>query len=197
MDILVNSMKLDNLLEVLPGRYTPADEELIERAYRFAAKAHRRQKRVSGEPYINHCLAVAIILAEMHVPSEIVAAGLLHDTLEDTETTPEEIRTLFGEKILAWVEEVSDDKSLPKQERKRLQILHASSASQGAKQIKIADKICNIRDLIDRPPLEWSLERKQQYLEWSDQVMVGLRGCNPLLETLYDQVLEKVRQYYR
>ena len=179
--------------------FKETDITLILTATHFAANKHLKQRRRDGEtPYINHPIKVAEVLwseGKVREPEMIVAA-ILHDTLEDTESTPEEIRTLFGDKILAWVEEVSDDKSLPKQERKRLQILHASSSSQGAKQIKIADKICNIRDLIDHPPLDWPLERKQQYLEWSVQVMVGLRGCNPLLEALYDQVLEKARQHY-
>lgn len=110
-------MKLDNLLEALPERYTPADKELIERAYRFATKAHRRQKRASGEPYINHCLAVAIILAEMHVPSEIVAAGLLHDTVEDTKVKLADLSKEFGEEIARLVDGVTKLTQLPRVSR--------------------------------------------------------------------------------
>ncbi len=180
--------------------FEDTDITLILTAIHFAANKHRKQRRRDGEtPYINHPIEVAKVLwSEGNVrESEIIVAAILHDTLEDTETTPEEIRTCFGKDVLAWVEEVSDDKNLPKQERKRLQILHAASASPGAKQIKIADKICNIRDLMNHPPLDWPLERKQQYLAWSAQVIVGLRGCNFLLETLYDQVLETVNRSYQ
>src|SRR3972149_4180866 len=92
-------MEISNLIEVLPERYTPADQELLERAYRFAAKAHKGQKRVSGEPYVNHCLAVAIILAELHVPPVVVAAGLLHDTIEDTSIKLGELRAEFGDEV--------------------------------------------------------------------------------------------------
>lgn len=110
-------MKLENLLAALPERYSPADIELIERAHRFAAKAHRRQKRVSGEPYINHCLAVANILAELQVPSEIVAAGLLHDTVEDTKVTLEDLRNEFGEEIARLVDGVTKLTQLPRVSR--------------------------------------------------------------------------------
>ena len=80
-------LSLEELLAHLPDYYTPADRELIQRAYRVAEKAHTGQKRVSGEPYINHLLAVAAILAEYSMPAEVVAAGLLHDTIEDTSIT--------------------------------------------------------------------------------------------------------------
>jgi GTP pyrophosphokinase len=110
-------MKLENLLDVLPKRYTPADGELIERAYAFAAKAHKRQKRLSGEPYINHCLAVAIILAEMHVPSEIIAAGLLHDTVEDTKVTLKDLTKEFGEELSRLVDGVTKLTQLPRVSR--------------------------------------------------------------------------------
>ncbi|HSS97459.1 MAG TPA: RelA/SpoT family protein, partial [Terriglobales bacterium] len=110
-------MELANLVEVYPERYTPADQELIERAYRFAAKAHKGQKRVSGEPYINHCLAVAIILADLHVPPVVVAAGLLHDTVEDTNVTLADIRSEFGEEIAKLVDGVTKLSQLPRVSR--------------------------------------------------------------------------------
>ena len=172
---------------------------LILHALRFAANKHQKQHRKDGEtPFINHPIDVAEVLwCDGNVRNaEIIVAGILHDTLEDTQTTPEEIQRYFGEKILAWVEEVSDDKSLSKQQRKQLQITHASSSSEGAKQIKIADKICNIRDLLCNPPSDWPLERIQQYLRWSNQVMVGLRGCNPLLESAFDKSIEAATNKY-
>ena len=107
-------MKLDNLFEALPKRYTPADEELIERAFKYAKKAHRSQKRLSGEPYINHCLAVAIILADMHVPSELVAAGLLHDTVEDTKIKLSDLNKEFGDEIGRLVDGVTKLTQLPR-----------------------------------------------------------------------------------
>jgi len=111
------TMELSTLVEVLPQRYTPADQELIERAYRFAAKAHKGQKRVSGEPYINHCLAVAVILAELHVPPVVVAAGLLHDTVEDTSITLADLRSEFGEEIAKLVDGVTKLSQLPRVSR--------------------------------------------------------------------------------
>ena len=176
-----------------------SDISLILRAFRFAAQKHRKQRRKDGEtPYINHLIDVAEVLwrdGNVRDP-EIIVAGILHDTLEDTQSTPEEIRSHFGEKILAWVQEVSDDKSLAKEERKQLQIMRASSSSDGAKHIKIADKICNIRDLLRNPPADWPLERIQQYIRWSNQVMAGLRGCNAQLESVYDETMEAVSKEY-
>lgn len=110
-------MELSTLLEALPERYSPADQDLLERAYRFAAKAHKGQKRVSGEPYINHCLAVAIILAELHVPPAVVAAGLLHDTVEDTSVTLQDLRAEFGEEIAKLVDGVTKLSQLPRVSR--------------------------------------------------------------------------------
>ena len=107
-------MEISNLIEVLPERYTPADQELLERAYRFAAKAHKGQKRVSGEPYVNHCLAVAIILAELHVPPVVVAAGLLHDTIEDTSIKLGELRAEFGDEVAKLVDGVTKLSQLPR-----------------------------------------------------------------------------------
>ena len=110
-------MEFNNLVDILPDRYTPVDQELLQRAYSFAAKAHKGQERVSGEPYINHCLAVAIILAELHVPPAVVAAGLLHDTVEDTHVELKDIRTEFGEEIAKLVDGVTKLSQLPRVSR--------------------------------------------------------------------------------
>src|SRR3972149_6135737 len=110
-------MEIGNLIEVLPERYTPADQELLQRAFRFAAKAHKGQKRISGEPYINHCLAVAIILAELHVPPVVVAAGLLHDTVEDTSVTLQDLLSEFGEDVAKLVDGVTKLSQLPRVSR--------------------------------------------------------------------------------
>ncbi len=114
---------------------------------------------------------------------------ILHDILEDTDTTKDEIKTEFGKDVLALVLDVTDDKSLPKQTRKQLQIEHAPHKSDKAKLLKIVDKINNIRDIIKSPPADWTLERRQEYLLWSEKVVAGLRGVNPKLESQYDELL--------
>jgi guanosine-3',5'-bis(diphosphate) 3'-pyrophosphohydrolase len=163
------------------------------KAINFAAYKHRHQRRqgVENLPYINHPIEVAETLWEIggvHDSVSLIAA-ILHDTLEDTETTSDEIRALFGEEVLSVVQEVTDNKSLPKQVRKRLQIEHAPHISPKAKLIKLADKICNLRDILHSPPPDWDMPRKQQYVLWTEQVVAGLRGTNPALENLYDELL--------
>ena len=157
----------------------------------FAAHKHRDQRRKDEEasPYINHPIAVANVLAnEGHVHDDaVICAALLHDTIEDTETTPEELRKAFGNEIADIVLEVSDDKSLPKGERKRLQIEHARSLSDKAKLVKLADKISNLRDISQQPPAGWDLSRKQEYFEWAKAVVDRLRGTNAPLEAAFDK----------
>jgi (p)ppGpp synthase/HD superfamily hydrolase len=116
--------------------------------------------------------------------------------LEDTDATPNEILNLFGTEVLALVQEVTDDKSLPKQQRKNLQIENAPHKSTRAKQLKFADKSCNIYDLIYSPPPDWSLERCQEYVNWTEQVLTRVRGINPALEAHYDAVLAEARQKF-
>ncbi len=165
------------------------------RALQFAADKHKEQKRKDGViPYINHPIDVTLILWNAGVRDiATLLAALLHDTIEDTPTRPDEIRDQFGEEVLALVLEVTDDKSLPKAERKRLQIEHAPHISLRARQIKLADKINNLYTITHYPPKDWPLERKREYLEWSKQVVDGLRGHNPLLEAAYDQALAEAR----
>src|SRR5690606_19773960 len=110
-------MRIDTLMENQPDHYTDADRELILRAYRVAEKAHEGQKRASGEPYINHCVAVANILAEMRITPEVVAAGLLHDTVEDTDLTLKDIRQDFGDEIAMLVDGVTKLTQLPRVSR--------------------------------------------------------------------------------
>ncbi|PWH17100.1 MAG: phosphohydrolase [Anaerolineae bacterium] len=163
-------------------------------AIHFAALKHRDQRRKDTplSPYINHPLEVARLLWEVGSVRDIatLTAAILHDTLEDTATTPEEIRQTFGEKVLGLVLEVTDDKSLPKMRRKRLQIEQAPHLSRQAKLIKLADKISNVHDLLYAPPRRWRLERKQKYLLWTEQVVAGLRGTNALLEQRYDALFQ-------
>ncbi len=162
-------------------------------ALRFAALKHSSQRRKDSTraPYINHPIAVAEILWRVGGVRDIttLVAALLHDTIEDTGTQPEEISARFGEEVLALVIEVTDDKRLPKARRKELQIENAPHKSPRARQIKLADKINNIHDISHYPPTDWSLARRQEYLAWTKQVIDGLRGQNPQLEALYDEVL--------
>lgn len=171
---------------------------LLLKAARFAAEKHRHQRRKGSEylPYINHPIEVAEMLINIGevTAMDILATALLHDTLEDTDTTRDELRVMFGDRIVGLVLECTDDKSLPQAERKRLQIEHAAHMSFEAKQIKIADKISNVQDLGRNPPVGWSLQRRLEYLDWSERVMAGLRGANPALEKLYDDSLAKTRQ---
>lgn len=170
----------------------------IIKAAAFSAQKHRHQRRKDAEasPYINHPLAVASILAvEARVADvDLILAALLHDTVEDTETTLEELEAEFGPKVAGLVREVTDDKSLPKATRKQLQIDHAAVASVPAKQLKLADKISNVRDIASSPPARWSRERKTEYLAWADQVVAGCRGVNPTLDALYDAAVEAARR---
>ena len=171
------------------------DLALLLKALSFAAHKHRDQRRKDAEasPYINHPIALVEVLAGEGgiADAEVLAAALLHDTIEDTATTADELRAEFGERIAAMVEEVTDDQSLPKAERKRLQIEHAPALSAGAKLVKLADKICNLRDVADRPPAKWDLERRREYFEWAKQVIDGLRGAHPKLEAAFDTAYAK------
>lgn len=166
------------------------------RAAQFAAWKHRNQRRkdAAASPYINHPLDLAYVLwKEGNVRDPVVlAAALLHDTLEDTETTPEELRGEFGPEVARIVEEVTDTKWLRKRTRKQLQISRASRSSIAAKLVKLADKICNVRDIIASPPADWTEERKREYFEWAKKVVDQLRGTNARLERRFDQLFRKV-----
>jgi guanosine-3',5'-bis(diphosphate) 3'-pyrophosphohydrolase len=166
-------------------------------ALRFSAEkhCHQRRKDQAGSPYINHPIQVAETLWRIGQVHDIVTitAALLHDTLEDTPATPTEIEALFGTEVLVLVQEVTDDKTLAKEQRKRLQIEQAAKKSRRAKQIKLADKSCNVYDVTHHPPYHWSLERRQAYLAWTEQVVAGLRGVNAALEAYYDTVLHQAK----
>jgi GTP diphosphokinase / guanosine-3',5'-bis(diphosphate) 3'-diphosphatase len=162
----------------------------------FSAKKHRYQKRKGNdaEPYINHPLEVANLLASVGkiTDYEILMAAILHDTVEDTETTGEELTKLFGENVSKMVLEVTDDKSLAKLERKQLQIEHAPHLSNGAKHVKLADKISNVSDILNNPP-DWTDERKAEYIVWAGKVVSGLRGVNKDLEDYFDNLLTSAK----
>jgi GTP diphosphokinase / guanosine-3',5'-bis(diphosphate) 3'-diphosphatase len=160
-------------------------------ALAFAAYKHRNQRRkdVDASPYINHPIALARVLAvEAGIRDEqTLVAAILHDTLEDTKTSFEELSERFGAPIARIVAEVSDDISLPKLRRKALQIEHASQLSKRARLVKLADKICNLRDVSSNPPHDWPLARRREYFDWAKQVIDGLRGVHPRLEKLFDE----------
>ncbi len=168
---------------------TDSPQAILLRAAAFAAHKHRDQRRkgVAATPYINHPIAVANVLAnEAGITDPVVlAAALLHDTIEDTETSQPELVAEFGPAIGAVVAEVTDDKRLLKAERKRLQIEHAAHISYEAKLVKMADKICNVRDMVAAPP-DWPIERKREYFEWAGRVVDQMRGAHGKLEALFD-----------
>ncbi len=173
---------------------------ILLKAIHFAADKHRDQRR-KGEghaPYINHPVAVAQTLWEAGGVRDSVAlvAAVLHDTIEDTDTTPAELAQLFGQEVLSVVLEVTDDKSLSKEMRKQLQIDHAHTLSQRARLVKLGDKISNLRDLVDCPPPDWSFKRRQEYVTWTENVIAGLRGVNPGLEACYDAELKRGKAKY-
>jgi guanosine-3',5'-bis(diphosphate) 3'-pyrophosphohydrolase len=165
--------------------------KLLMKATAFAAHKHKDQRRKdhASSPYINHPIALANTLVnECGITDvEIICGALLHDTVEDTQTTEEELVEEFGEVISSIVMECTDDKSLSKPERKQAQIEHASYISIKAKAVKLADKISNLRDVSSNPPPGWPLERRQQYFDWAKQVIDGLRGDWPELESVFDQ----------
>ena len=163
----------------------------------FAAQKHTQQKRKDEvQPYINHPIEVADLLVNVGKveDTDMIAAALLHDTVEDCGVTYAEIAERFGEPVAGYVRELTDDKSLPKAERKRLQIEHAPHLTPQAKQIKLADKISNVRDMIENPPNGWSIERRREYVEWGEKVVAGLRGSNAELERRFYETCEMARQ---
>jgi GTP diphosphokinase / guanosine-3',5'-bis(diphosphate) 3'-diphosphatase len=166
------------------------DLSLILRALAFAAHKHsdQRRKGARASPYINHPIALAAVLCNEGGVSDVrvLCAALLHDTVEDTQTTPQELEEHFGAEIRHIVAEVTDDKSLPKADRKQLQIQHAALSSHEAKLVKLADKICNLRELVDDPPKDWDLMRQKKYFDWAKEVVDQVRGTNPKLEGLFD-----------
>lgn len=169
----------------------------VLQALRFAADRHRDQKRKGAEasPYVNHPIAVAELLSRFGVEDPVtLQAALLHDTLEDTETTPAELEDQFGSQVRDVVLEVTDDKRKPKQMRKTLQVLRTKISSDRARLIRLADKVSNIVDLLERPPVDWESYRRREYLNWTEQVVAGCRGLNPGLEAYYDELLRRARE---
>lgn len=165
---------------------------LVLGALHFAAHKHRDQRRKGADalPYINHPIGLAHVLWTVGKvrDASTLAAALLHDTIEDTETSPKEIRGQFGDVVAAVVEEVTDLKWLKKSSRKRIQVARAGRASQRARLVKLADKICNLQDILASPPEGWSVERKRQYFDWAKSVVDEVRGTNAALARRFDRL---------
>lgn len=176
------------------GDVTIVIDKLLE-AISFAAYKHRDQRRkgANAEPYINHPIAVAKLLTDIAVvyDLDILQAAILHDTIEDTETTQEELFMKFGKEVTDYVIEMTDDKSLPKAERKRLQIVNAPHKSKGAKLIKLCDKICNVTDIMNNPPTHWNEQRRKEYYDWAEQVVTALDCENSDLVRLFEKRIEE------
>lgn len=170
--------------------------DLLMQAASYAATQHRDQRRkdLTASPFINHPIQVAEVLASAGVENvELLCASLLHDTIEDTDSSEQDIERLFGAEILGLVQEVTDDKRLSKEMRKQCQVDSASGKSKLAKQLKIADKLCNVRDINLDSPRGWSTERKQEYLDWAESVVAGCRGVNENLDKKFDEALAQSR----
>ena len=178
-----------------------SDILLIARAWNFSAERHAKQRRKGDaqEPYVNHLAEVAELVATATEgrDANLVAAAVLHDTVEDTATLLGELASVFNADIAGLVAEVTDDKRLDKLERKRLQVAHAGAKSARAKILKLADKTSNVRSLAKSPPSDWSLERKLEYLAWSKDVVKGLRGANKWLEARFDEAAEQLERSLR
>jgi (p)ppGpp synthase/HD superfamily hydrolase len=186
-----------NLFMLSLGK-TKEPTTLLLAALKFAAHKHSRQRRkdLEATPYITHLIDVAEVLSRIGGITDLptLQAAILHDTIEDTETSPQELEDYFGQEVRLLVQEVTDDKSLPKQERKRLQVEHAATLSTRAKLIKLGDKICNVSEITPTEPAEWPLQRKLEYFDWAEKVVAGCRGSNLDLEQHFDAVLRKSRE---
>jgi len=167
----------------------------VTRALDFAARKHATQRRkgIRAEPYVNHLAEVALLLAEATQgdDSGLVAAGLLHDTLEDTVTSRAELAAAFGEEIALLVEEVTDDKTLDRERRKRMQVETAPAKSLRARMIKIADKTANLRSIAESPPVGWSAGRRQDYIDWAREVVAACGPTNAQLEARFEEAARR------
>jgi (p)ppGpp synthase/HD superfamily hydrolase len=177
------------------GRFRAVQDVL--KAAHFAAESHsgQRRKGAAAEPYINHLLEVAeLVSSALSEPdTNLVIAALLHDTIEDAGVTKEELIQTFGADVAELVVEVTDDKALPKAERKRLQIVNAPKKSVRAQVIKLADKISNVRAILSSPPADWSVQRKREYFEWAKQVVDGLTAPNQKLKAEFERLYGQAR----
>jgi GTP diphosphokinase / guanosine-3',5'-bis(diphosphate) 3'-diphosphatase len=160
---------------------------------------HQRRKGAAEEPYINHLLEVATLVAEATGGKdlELVIAALLHDSIEDQKVPRTILAEQFGERVAKLVEEVTDDKTLAKRERKRLQVEHAHKNSCRAKILKLADKTSNLRAIAASPPVQWSAKRQLAYVEWARKVSEGLTGVSEWLDGQFKQAAKKAERSVR
>jgi guanosine-3',5'-bis(diphosphate) 3'-pyrophosphohydrolase len=170
---------------------------LVCEAAELAARRHNGMARKGrgNEPYINHLAEVANLLcaATEGADAELVAAGWLHDSIEDTDTTREELAQRFSERVGSLVQECTDDMSLPKAERRRLQVVNAPHKSAGAMLIKIADKISNVGARIVADPSAEERDDLVDYTNWAEQVVAGCRGGNAFLDQTFDTTVKLAR----
>ncbi len=168
----------------------------VARALDFAARkhAHQRRKGIQAEPYINHLTEVALLLAEATGGGDaaLVMAGLLHDTIEDTETSLAELEAAFGADVASLVAEVTDDTRLPREERRRRQVESAPRKSGRARMIKLADKIANLHSIVESPPVGWSARRKREYVSWAREVKAACGPTNERLETQFEEAAARL-----
>jgi GTP diphosphokinase / guanosine-3',5'-bis(diphosphate) 3'-diphosphatase len=183
----------------LSDRGEQAISELVSvlDAAEFAARVHQNQRRKgrANRPYIGHCIEVASILASVGKVEDanVIIAGLLHDVVEDTDTTNEDLRTRFGDIVADLVAEVTDDRALKKKDRKQLQIEHAPSLSPGARLIKVADKISNVREIASDPPRKWGVGRQRKYFDWAESVVNAMGIVDPEMRLVFDKTLADAR----
>jgi (p)ppGpp synthase/HD superfamily hydrolase len=157
---------------------------------------HQRRKGVAEEPYINHLLEVATLVAQATDGNDpdLIIAALLHDSIEDQEVPRDVVAEAFGEGVARLVEEVTDDKNLEKHERKRLQVEHAREKSQRGRILKLADKTSNLRAIATSLPPDWSVKRRLEYVAWARMVTEGLTGASPWLEQEFDQAAKEAER---
>jgi guanosine-3',5'-bis(diphosphate) 3'-pyrophosphohydrolase len=176
------------------GSNVRTDHTILKAAH-FAARKHagQRRKGATAEPFIDHLLEVAeLVSGALSEPdTNLVVAALLHDTIEDAGVRMDELVKLFGSDVADLVIEVTDDKSLPKQERKRLQIVNAHKKSVRAQIITLADKVSNLRSIFSDPPADWTIERKREYFDWAKQVVDGLTDPNPILKEEFERLYQR------
>lgn len=165
-----------------------SDLAVVTRALDFAARKHvaQRRKGVGEEPYINHLIEVVHLLAEAGADATVVAAGALHDVIEDTDATADVLTQMFGAEVSALVLEVTDDKSLSYAERKRRQVETAPHISARAKMIKLADKTSNLHSLVASPPKQWDEARRREYARWSREVAIHCFGVSAALDHAFE-----------
>ena len=165
----------------------------ITAALDFACRkhVHQRRKGENREPYINHLAEVAHLVAQATGgdDADLIVAALLHDSVEDQGVKREEIAERFGEDVAALVMEVTDDRGIPRADRKQAQVDHAAHISPRAQVLKIADKTSNLRSVLNSPP-NWPLARKRRYFAWAKAVVAGARGTNMDIEEAFDAAYE-------